>query len=203
MSEENKGGGLFANPEDIAKIPESKPEFKEPINFTEELQRLEKLDKPAAKDEEPKPKKKDTLTIIDDPVKEPEPKDCDMVNGVLEFNPPVKFNGPIKVTGSITLASKDDRSSISLQTNEHIAGIWIQSASLQDKFPKSSIALYDDDNGPVIGFYRDTGEKDLALTFAIGVDENGDPVLQVHNGRGNTGLLRLGELLDKVSPGWR
>lgn len=146
--------------------------------------------------------------------KQSEEDDADELEGVTEaktkslddvktFDHPVEFTKSIKVTGSITLVSADGKSNVSLQAREDIAGIWVQSASKNDKHPKSSIAIYDDDNGPVIGFYRDTGEANLALTFAVCLDKDGNPQFQITNGRGNVGFLNLGELLDKVKPDWR
>lgn len=117
---------------------------------------------------------------------------------------PQVFKGDILIEGALCVRSADGKSSIQIAPMEGTAGIWVQSETKDDKYPRSSIAIYDNNDGPVIGFYRDIGEKDLAMTFAIGIDQkNGLPCLQVANGRGGFGSIGITELLDKAIPGWR
>ena len=108
------------------------------------------------------------------------------------------------VARSIRLVSPSGKSSITLQASDEIAGLWIDASPADDKYPRSCVAIYDDKHsGPVIGFYRDIGEKNLAMHFAICLDEHGIPQLQVDNGRGGYGFIGLASLLDYLKPDWR
>jgi len=106
------------------------------------------------------------------------------------------------VQGSIRIVSESGKSDIVLSVRDETAGLWIQSSSKNDRYPKSLVALYDDEHqGPVIGFYRDTGEQ-IVMDCALAMGING-PMLQVSNGRGGAGSISISELLDKVKPDWR
>lgn len=104
----------------------------------------------------------------------------------------------------LILRSDSHRGSVAAIANDDNAGVWIQCDAKNDKFPNSLIAIYDDVvQGPVIGFYRDTGEKDLAMTAAICLDDSGNPQIQVVTPDGKVGTLGLAELLNLVKPKWR
>lgn len=108
------------------------------------------------------------------------------------------------VAESIRLVSPSGKSVVTLQASDDIAGLWIEASPEGDKYPRSCVAIYDDKNsGPVIGFYRDIGEDNLAMHFAICLDEHGIPQLQVDNGRGGFGHIGLAALLDHLKPDWR
>ncbi len=113
------------------------------------------------------------------------------------------IKGDVIIEGRLIVRSPDKRSQIAICPMESCAGIWINSEPEGDKYPKSTIAIYDDKNqGPVIGFYKDTGLTGLALTVAIAMGETG-PCIQVEDGRGGYGWIGLHELLDKHKPEWR
>lgn len=108
------------------------------------------------------------------------------------------------VEGSLIVKSPSGKSSVTISVRDEVAGVWIQSSGSKDRFPYSVVSLYDDGvQGPVIGLYKDTAEKGLQMTIAIGLDADGNPMIQVPNGRGNVGYVGLGELMDAVKPGWR
>lgn len=108
------------------------------------------------------------------------------------------------VVGSLVVKSPSGRSSVTIQARDDCSGVWIQSSGLNDRFPNSVVSLYDDGvQGPVIGIYKDVKEKGMQMTIAFGVDADGNPMIQVPNGRGGVGYIGLGELLDTAKPGWR
>ncbi len=108
------------------------------------------------------------------------------------------------VIGSLTVKSPSGKSSIVMQADDTCTGVWIQSSGPNDRFPNSVVSLYDDGvQGPVIGVYKDTKEAGMQMTIAIGLDANGNPMLQIPNGRGGVGYMGLSELMDVAKPGWR
>lgn len=114
----------------------------------------------------------------------------------------LKVQKDLVVQGSIRIVSESGKSDIVLSVRDETAGLWIQATSKDDRYPKSLVAIYDDEHqGPVIGFYRDTGEQ-LVMDCALAMGVNG-PMLQVANGRGGAGAISISELLDKVKPDWR
>lgn len=136
-------------------------------------------------------------------------KEADKESGLVEAKdaatePESKvIKGDVIIEGRLVVRSVDKRSQIAICPMEDCAGIWINSEPEGDKYPKSTVAIYDDKNqGPVIGFYKDTGLTGLALTVAIAMGETG-PCIQVEDGRGGYGWIGLHELLDKHKPEWR
>lgn len=113
------------------------------------------------------------------------------------------FKGNVAIKGQLSVISADGKSSIMISAGRELAGIWVQSESEKDKYPRSSIAIYDGVDGPVLGFYRDTGEANLEMTCAICIGQDGNPQIQVPNGKGGFGFIGLTELLDLTKKEWR
>lgn len=95
-------------------------------------------------------------------------------------------------------------SSVIIGAHGSTAGVWIEARPPHDRFPRSLVAIYDDqEQGPVIGIYRDTGEKGLAMTCAISLDDDANPQIQVVAANGRIGQIGLIELLNRVKPDWQ
>lgn len=158
--------------------------------------------KPDAESENQEPVTDEVSTSESAPESQPEQEPCSEVQAKEELK---QSSLPQNIVArSLTLVSECGKSRITLKPYPDIAGLWIEAAPDGDKYPRSCIAIYDDkQQGPVIGFYRDVGEENLAMHFAISLGENSQPTLQVDNGRGGYGSIGLHEILDKVKPEWR
>lgn len=142
--------------------------------------------------------------VVDDKVKDQTPAKPSLEDRIAVLESKLAAPAKAVMGDKMILRSGAHRGSVAAMANDDNAGVWIQCDAKNDKFPNSLIAIYDDVvQGPVIGFYRDTGEKDLAMTAAICLDDSGNPQIQVVTPDGRVGTLGLAELLNLVKPNWR